>query len=155
MRIHSPLLSTLTSNPSIQPWRTVENKKQIIASIQHDLSTLLNYRRPPIQFAESHANLASSVLMYGMPDLSYFTPQSEQDRKTVRDLLQNTIHYFEKRLQNVYVAEKKTDILNTNMYFTIYGRLALFEQQTTICFDSSIQPAIDRVFIHPSNQEID
>lgn len=124
-----------------------------ISLVQHDLMTLLNYKRTFNHSANQLLHLQDSLFYYGLPDISHYNPLSEVDRCQVKSLLQDAITKFEKRLDHVRVSETSdvTENINTHMYFQISANLLIPHQaeMVAVLFDSSIQMATETVVISP------
>jgi type VI secretion system protein ImpF len=70
-------------------------------SVRRDLARFLNTRA---SFNPAYRLAEGTVLDYGIPDLSAFTPESEDDRRRLAALLAARIAAHEPRLTNVRVA---------------------------------------------------
>ncbi len=129
--------------------------EDLLAEIQHDLVALLNHKRTPLGSKRDYALFSDSLLCYGLPDLSYFNPYSENDRRTVRRLLHETITNFEKRLSNVVISEIEVpdDKIVTTMSFRIHATVNIVPLLAPVTFDSVIYPVKDQVIINKYHLE--
>ena len=83
-----------------RPLRTM-NKKELYASVNRELSRLLNTRCPFT--TEVRQDRERSVIDYGVPDFSSLTPQSIDDQKELGVYIKETIEIFEPRLKELRV----------------------------------------------------
>ena len=121
----------------------------LLESIQTNLNEVLNYRCVHDALPDSLASLKTSLLYYGLPDLSRFNPNSSDDQQRVCELIKNCIHRFEPRLQQVEVNPLRnpiTDVVNT-MRLMIRGHVATSTQSSdaSVLFVSVVSPNTDRV----------
>jgi type VI secretion system protein ImpF len=71
-------------------------------AVRRDLEWLLNTRHP-VQPAAEGTQLANSVYMYGLPDVTSLSVLSERDRKFLTQSIQTAVAKFEPRIINVTV----------------------------------------------------
>jgi len=82
------------------------NRKELKESVRIELGYLLNSRCSyPERFLADDEEL--TVIDYGIPDLSHYSPQDPDHQKLIADIIEKAIVTFEPRLQNVkvYVQE--------------------------------------------------
>lgn len=84
-----------------RPFRTL-NRQELRESVRRDLGRLLNTRCPiPPHLLYGRQR---SVVDYGAPDFTTFTPQNAQDQTRLGFLLTRTVEAFEPRLHRVRVS---------------------------------------------------
>lgn len=66
-----------------------------VASVVAEVTRLLNTRAP---FFSNSAGLRRTVLEYGMPDFSHYSPCSRRDAQLLANLIRETISAYEPRL---------------------------------------------------------
>jgi type VI secretion system protein ImpF len=89
-------------------WRLGYSLEQIVDAVRRDLEELLNAHQPHVKFPEDrYPELASSVFLFGMPDLVSFDPTA---REQLGGLVERVISRFEPRLRAVRVALVETDM---------------------------------------------
>jgi type VI secretion system lysozyme-like protein len=76
------------------------NKDASIKEIIEDVANLLSSRPQGSFFHKGE----TSILDYGMPDLSYYSTYAIEDQKTVAKLIEKSLKAFEPRLSNVVVT---------------------------------------------------
>jgi type VI secretion system protein ImpF len=75
------------------------DRKALRRSVEQDLLRLLNTRSAPE--GEAHPRAAGTVLDYGIPDISWVTPTSEQDLQRLAIMIARKVAAHEPRLVNV------------------------------------------------------
>jgi type VI secretion system lysozyme-like protein len=93
--VRAPLFDRLTG-----PVRSLD-RAGLRESVRRELERLLN-TRTPIPASQLTAR-TRTVVDYGIPDFSMFTPGNPDDRQRLADFLAGTIEAFEPRLRNVRV----------------------------------------------------
>jgi type VI secretion system protein ImpF len=122
------------------PLSRAEAVRNLKASLRRDLEWLLNTRRiavdPPAELGE----LAKSVYMFGLPDLSSFSLSSEKERVRLLRTLQTALRIFEARLANVRViAVDSQDATRSRMAFRIEAVLLMDPAPERISFDTVLE----------------
>lgn len=74
-------------------------KKLILENIVEDISNLLNAKPQGTSFYRN----VISILDYGIPDLSHYSPYSIEDQRAVGKLVERCLKAFEPRLSNIVV----------------------------------------------------
>ncbi|MEI6257699.1 MAG: type VI secretion system baseplate subunit TssE [Planctomycetota bacterium] len=107
----SPLLPSLLDRllddhpeESREPaWRDVQVVRVLKASLCRDLQNLLNAHRLLAVIPEAYAELKTSLLNYGLPDLQSMEVREDHDLGLLCRLIEESIQVFEPRLQGVRV----------------------------------------------------
>lgn len=81
-----------------QPLR-VFTRPEVQASVQRELEQLLNTRSPTL--AAQFATRTLTVIDYGIPDFTAFSPQNSADRDRMGRLITRALTAFEPRLRQV------------------------------------------------------
>ena len=76
--------------------------RKLKEAVRRDLEWLLNTRHP-VQSAAEGTQLANSVYMYGLPDITSLSVLSVRDRKFLTQSIQAAVAKFEPRIINVTV----------------------------------------------------
>lgn len=77
--------------------------RELRQEVMDDLEELLNTRATDTSAFAELEEARESVLAYGLPDLSRYSPSSEDDLKDLMGLIAETIRRFEPRLESVKV----------------------------------------------------
>ncbi|MGF1579067.1 MAG: type VI secretion system baseplate subunit TssE [Gemmataceae bacterium] len=88
------LIDPYSAGTAARPWYTLQ---QTLDVLRRDLENLLNAKRA----IDGPPGLAKSIYCHGLPDLSNFTTETEDDRKALARLLDQTILAHEPRLRDV------------------------------------------------------
>src|SRR5262245_46359957 len=78
-------------------------------SVRRDLQDLLNTRQAATEIYSDEAELAQSVLSYGLPDLTTLNPTVADQRRLLQQTVEHAIRRFEPRLMDVRVTSAVVD----------------------------------------------
>ena len=110
------------------------------AAVARDLEALLNTRCvDPEQLIETYPEARSSVVAYGINDLSSLSLLNPDDRSTLRDRIRVTIERFEPRLKRVKVALESPRDFDRMLRFRVDAVLAGHPSRPAITFDAWLQ----------------
>lgn len=99
------------------------NRRELRESLRMELSYLLNSRCSyPKRFLEDEE---LTVIDYGIPDLSHYSPQDTDHQKLIADIIEKAIITFEPRLQNVRVYIQEFIALKWALIIRIEGDLVI------------------------------
>jgi len=117
----------------------VEELKQ---SVRRDIEWLLNSRRPLLDLTDL-PEARTSILAYGMPDLTFFSGNSA-DRQRICTLMEEALRTFEPRLQprSIKVEHATTrEDTHARLHFNIHALLHVDPVREPISFDTSVETA--------------
>jgi type VI secretion system protein ImpF len=98
--------------------------QQVIDAVRRDLEDLLNTHPSYTDIPEEWAELRSSVLLFGLPDLVSVTVRSHSDREEICRIVESIIQRFEPRLRNVRaVLRDSPEGQERHVRFHIEGQL--------------------------------
>ncbi len=132
----------------------LHNVEQFRASVARDLEILLNTRRGyRDNLPEQYAEVARSLLLYGLPDFTSKSPKSDADRAEVLQAIEEAIKTFEPRLGDVKVEDmlcrnssenddsknKQPSRTIQNMHFQVTGTLRMDPAPEPVTFDTVFQ----------------
>lgn len=126
------LLGYIASTPN--PQLEDDMRNILIKNIIEDVSNLLNTK-------PQNTDLLSyvSILDYGLPDLSYYSPYSTTDQNIVSRLIQNSIEHFEPRLFDIVVTPiVKDDNYGKIFRFQITANAILGSEKIAVILESEI-----------------
>ena len=119
-----------------RPFRSL-NRRDLRESVRRELGRLLNTRCPiPPRFLYRRRR---SVVDYGAPDFSSFTPGSAKDRERLAFLLARTIQAFEPRLRGVQVEVEYVDKKYRSLHVRIDAVLVVGTIAEPVSFPAVIQ----------------
>lgn len=100
IEVRTPLFDRLVDRDlrlsrELRPTRTLD-RRGLRESVRQELEQLLNTRCP---FPANRLTVRT-VIDYGVPDFTVFSPRNLEDRKRVAEMLERTIRAFEPRLDN-------------------------------------------------------
>ncbi len=149
-RIHSEqlllpsLLDRLIDNePTVRselPKERAQLLRDLKNSVRRDLENLLNTRLPLLKLPKGAAHLPSSLLNYGIPDLSGVVLESGTSMESLRQSIEQAIRSFETRFQHVrveLVIDEKTRY-QRHVRFVIDGVLWAEPSPEPVRFDSML-----------------
>lgn len=102
----------------------------LLKSIIDDIANLFG-TRPQCRFFHKGE---TSILDYGLPDLSYYSTYSTEDQRSVCKLVAKALERFEPRLSKVLVVPASSDS-DERFHFHITANVALGQEYVTIALD--------------------
>ena len=121
-----------------------QSVRQLKATLCRDLEWLLNTRRPLVEPPPGCENLESSLLVYGISDISSLSRENlEQHAKLVKEV-ERAVSTFEPRLANVKVsvasAEKGAEGGPIReLHFVVEGLLRIDPEPEQVVFDTILE----------------
>jgi type VI secretion system protein ImpF len=98
-RLRPPFWDRLTADPSAVTSAALRvDARQLVAAVRRDIERLLNTRRTDLMDLSHLPEAASSLLGYGMPDLSIYSGRSSRDRRAICEMIIDLLQKFEPRL---------------------------------------------------------
>jgi type VI secretion system protein ImpF len=111
-------------------------------AVRRDIEWLLNTRRPLLPEVERLPEARTSILAYGLPDVTQFTGSSQTDRQRLSAQIEECLRAFEPRLaprslkvEPVLEGEPARFRLN----FRIRGELHVDPVREKVTYDTSIE----------------
>ena len=122
------------------PLSRPESVRRLKASLRRDIEWLLNTRRTIVPIPEAYSHVKSSVLAFGMPDVTSMRVESVQDERRLLSSLEQAIATFEPRLVDVRVRphERPRGRAHT-LHFYIEGTLLIEPAPEHISFDTLLE----------------
>jgi len=98
-RLRPPFWDRLTADPTAVNSAALRvDSRQLVASVRRDIERLLNTRRTDLLDLTRWPEAASSLLGYGLPDLSVYSGRSAKDRRAICEMIADLLRKFEPRL---------------------------------------------------------
>lgn len=113
--------------------------RQLKQSVKRDLEWLLNTRRTVEELPPDLKEVNQSLAAYGLPDFSSLSVQSPADQKRLRREIEDTIHIFEPRLEDVMVTIEPVRETERVLRFRIEARLKVEPAPEPVTFDTLLQ----------------
>jgi type VI secretion system protein ImpF len=127
----------VTQEPMIGRFQGVRGMERAVA---RDLETLLNTRQEILQaLPDEFDEINNSLLTYGLPDLSSFSLDSEDDRGRVRRVIEQAIASCEPRLERVQVILQAPRENERGLRFRIDALLRVDPAPEPVTFDAMLQ----------------
>ena len=119
--------------------------EQVKESVARDIETLLNSRPAfePAQLA-GYANVARSMLTFGLVDISSLSVASDRDRLRITESIRRSIADHEQRLVQVEVTVQDAAAVGEGLRFSIRAKLKLTPSTEPVAFDAVLQPGSNR-----------
>lgn len=138
MQVQQSILDRLSEK---QEWPTTQTAslRFLKESIRRDLEELLNTRRPLARELENYASARSSVLNYGLDDLSGIAPLSQGNVQELQQAVHRCIAEYEPRLHDVTVsAGNGNDLLRREIRLHIEATLPVHPSAEIVSFDTML-----------------
>lgn len=105
-------------------------------SLKRDLEWLLNTRQPPLPQLANWPAAKTTVINYGLPDITSLGLMSSSDQRSLRLAIEACLRAFEPRLTDVRVTLESTDTTDRRLRFHIEGNMRLDPAPEEIAFDT-------------------
>ena len=122
------------------------------AAVRRDLETLLNTQATRTRVGNEHPEVRTSVLTYGMPDLSTIAARSDVERARLCQRIQDLVARFEPRLRRVEVDVQPPTPLDRSLRFRIDALLWVDPSPEPISFNTVMESATGLYKIQDSEQ---
>ena len=120
--------------------RRFQDLHELKQSVARDLKALLNTRREcQEELSEDYRETRSSVLMYGLPDLTSLSLLNGQDRDRIRRAVAQAIDQFEPRLKLLRVAVEPSVPHESGLHFRIEAMLRVEPAPEQVTFDATLR----------------
>lgn len=115
-------------------------KEEIINNLITDIYNLLNTKQArQLDFSDNY----SFITDYGLPDLSRYSPYSQQDKEKVSRLIASCLANFEPRLKNVTVTSQESD----SFIFKICATFDLKKEQIPLVLEAQIVGSSQKIIL--------
>jgi type VI secretion system protein ImpF len=108
-------------------------------ALKRDLEWLLNTRQPPLPQLSSYPLARTSIVNYGLPDISSLGLASSSDHRQLRLAVEACVRAFEPRLTAVHVTIDDADRGDRRLRFHIEGMMKLDPAPEEITFDTVLE----------------
>lgn len=121
------------------------NVEQVKESVARDIETLLN-ARPSFEPSQlvSYANVARSMLTFGLTDITSLSVASDRDRLRITESIRRSIADHEQRLVQVEVSVHDSMGAGGGLRFSIRAKLKLTPSTEPVAFDAVLHPGSNR-----------
>jgi type VI secretion system protein ImpF len=134
------LLDNEPDNRYEAPMTRPESLRLFRMAVKRDLEWLLNTTRMPIEIPETCAEVNSSVLCYGLPDVASISVQDYGDEQKLMRSLEEAIEMFEPRLARVRVTGRDAySAVQQAITFHVEGMLMIEPAPERISFDTVLE----------------
>ena len=126
---------------TVEEWPTtrMQSLRFYKDALRRDLEWLLNSRQPPLPILNSYPVVKSTVINYGLPDITSLGLMSAADHRTLRTAIELCLKYFEPRLTDVHVTLEESDTVDRRLRFHIEGNMKLDPAPEEISFDTVLE----------------
>lgn len=144
-QLRSPLLDRLIE-PQHQRLQPHQVLRQLRESVRRDLEHLFNSRYRCVSPSSDADYMQSSILNFGIPDLSTINMTSTQSRREFCRIIEQTIMAHDPRIKSVTVkSDKKINNLDPCVRFRVEAVLHANPAPELIVFDSALNPVSQSV----------
>jgi type VI secretion system protein ImpF len=139
--VTTPILDRLTARPyrgtigSIRPGTVAA----LYLAVQRDLEILLNTRRAEQPVPAGYQLCSSSLLNFGLPDLSLYSLRISSEQHRLRKSIDAAIRFFEPRLSNVSVFLNGWDEKRPVLRFRVEATLKAGAAFEPVVFDTEFR----------------
>jgi type VI secretion system protein ImpF len=112
--------------------------QEIFASVRDDLEDLLNTRRSFLVLGPHYAEVARSIVTYGLPDLASIDTSTLGKREELGRIMAEIITLHEPRLRNVRASMVKGRALDLTALFHIDAELRL-DPAPAVAFETVVE----------------
>ncbi|HKW11557.1 MAG TPA: type VI secretion system baseplate subunit TssE [Gemmatimonadaceae bacterium] len=115
-----------------------ESGRQFKASVQRDLSWLLNARRTPERPPEELVELPLSLYDYGIPDITSFSRDAAESKARLLRYVEDALAAFEPRIAGIRIsiAEAEGEHHRRELRFEVEGTLMMDPTPERVVFDT-------------------
>ncbi len=125
---------------SRQPEAMLYELAQFKRSLARDLEALLNTRTMPLDdLFDAYPLASSSMLRFGIPDLSGISLLNPDDRELLREQLRRAIETHEPRLSRVRVNLDAPREMERHLRFRVDAVLKVHPHRPPVTFDATLQ----------------
>jgi|HigsolmetaAR202D_1030399.scaffolds.fasta_scaffold14155_2 type VI secretion system lysozyme-related protein len=125
-----------------RPFRTY-SRAELLESVRREVTQLFNTRCPiPAPELERRER---SIIDYGIPDLSYYSPGNDDSEQALRRMLRNTLAVFEPRIADPEVTIEHFVGRHQRMLVQVHGALIMGSIREPISFSVAIEAQGDRI----------
>lgn len=115
--------------------------RELRASVQRDMETLMNTRLRLVEPDEEYDELRTSLLNYGLPDLATVNLSDKKSKKAFIENLEKLLIEFEPRFKSVNVQYlENTETVDRTVRFRIEATLYADPMPEMVVFDSVMEP---------------
>jgi type VI secretion system protein ImpF len=115
--------------------------RELEEAVRRDLQDLLNTRRTAIDGYPDDAELAQSLMTFGLPELSAYNPTIPEQRRHLQDIIERTIRVFEPRLADVRVTSISAESPSgRGLRMSIEALLKVSPAPLPVTFDTVVKP---------------
>ncbi|OAI38766.1 hypothetical protein AYO40_06415 [Planctomycetaceae bacterium SCGC AG-212-D15] len=130
------------------PVSRAEELVRLKQAIRRDLENLLNARRRSVSWPAHLAELARSLVNYGLPDLTGLDTGTSESREDLRRTLESVIRTFEPRFKTVRVhLLDNAEPLDRTLRFRIDGLVSADPVPEPVVYDSTVEPTVGNLQI--------
>ena len=125
--------------------------EKMYQAVLRDLEDLLNTRRTAGKIPEAMDEVLSSIVAYGLPDISSAEAGSTSARQDIASAIRAVIDRFEPRLQDVsvFLVNPEDDIVRQSVKFRVDARLAA-DPFPDIAFDTILEMGTGHYLVSPA-----
>jgi type VI secretion system protein ImpF len=135
-------------------WSWTQDVRNLKQSVMRDLEALLNTRQTRADLLRDapDAEVAQSVLTYGLPEVASATPSDPLACEELRRAVQEAIRRFEPRLLDVRVHLREAENASERkLHLVVEGSLDMTPEPVPVVFDTVVEEATRNQPASPSN----
>jgi type VI secretion system protein ImpF len=114
--------------------------RQLKDAVRRDLEWLLNTRQASGELVPDLKEVNNSLAAFGLPEFTDLSPDKPDDQREMRRQIEDTIRFFEPRLDAVVVTFQPSASSERLMHFRIDAHLKVDPEPEPITFDTVVQP---------------
>jgi type VI secretion system protein ImpF len=131
-------------------WRTGYGVPEMVAAVHRDLEDLLNTRTTDQGIPEGFAEVHSSIVGYGLPDLVSLNAVTASQRESIGRVIESVIEHYEPRLKDVRAhLLDPGDGKERTVRFRIDARLSV-DPAPEVAFDTVLELTTGHYSVKPT-----
>jgi type VI secretion system protein ImpF len=133
--------SVLDRLMAVEEWPTTRSQSVRFYkdALKRDLEWLLNTRQPPLPEVASYPAAKTSIVNFGLPDITALGLSSAADHRQLRLAIEACLRAFEPRLMNVRVTIEESDKVDRRLRFHMEGNMKLDPAPEEVSFDTVLE----------------
>ena len=131
-------------------WRRGYGVEQMVEAVRRDLEDLLNTRQTTHGLSADFPETLSSVIGYGLPDLTTLNSYTTEQRGEIGRLIEQAVAHFEPRLKGIQaIMIEDGGGLERTVKFRIDARLSV-DPAPEVAFDTVLELTTGHYLVKPT-----
>ena len=126
---------------NVDDWPTTraQSLRNFREALKRDVEWLLNTRRPPLENIGKFERARTTMVNYGLSDITALGLSSASDQKRLRKALEQSLREFEPRLTGLVVTIQESQTADRRLRFHVQGLMCISPAPEEISFDTVLE----------------